>query len=65
MEYLTSETAQKDYAQTNYEYPVNPQVEASDLLKSWGEFTAQDIDLSLLGLYNVEAVKLMNEAGWE
>ena len=65
MEYLTGESAQKDYAQANYEYPVNPNVSASDLLKSWGEFKAQDMDLSLLGQYNVEAVKLMNEAGWE
>jgi iron(III) transport system substrate-binding protein len=65
IEYLTGESAQEDYANANYEYPVNPNVQPSELLQSWGPFIAQDIDLSLLGQYNVDAVKLMNEAGWE
>jgi len=65
LEFLTGEEAQNDYAKANYEYPVNPNVEPSDLLKSWGDFKAQEIDLSKLGELNVEAVKLMNEAGWE
>ncbi len=65
LEYLTSADAQSDYANANYEYPVNPSVEPSELLKSWGEFKAQDIDLSLLGQLNSEAVKLLNEAGWK
>lgn len=65
IEFLTSETAQSDYANANFEYPVNPNVQPSDLLKSWGEFKAQEIDLAKLGEYNSEAVKLMNEAGWK
>jgi len=65
MEFLTGEKAQSDYATANYEYPVNAAVEPSDLLKSWGEFKAQDIDLSLLGQLNADAVRVMNEAGWE
>ncbi len=46
IEFLTSEKAQGTFAEANYEYPVNASVEASDLLKSWGEFKAQDINLS-------------------
>lgn len=65
IEFLTGVSAQKDYADANYEYPVNPLVEPSELLKSFGSFKAQDIDLSLLGDYNDEAVKLFNEAGWQ
>ncbi len=65
MEFLTSEKAQKSFAEANYEYPVNPEVEASDLLKSWGEFKPQNIDLSLLGEYNTQAVKIFNEVGWK
>ena len=65
VEFLTSEKAQSDYASVNYEYPVNQSVEPSELLKSWGEFNTQDIDLSLLGKYNADAVRLMNEVGWK
>lgn len=65
IEYLTGNTAQGIYANANYEYPVNPDVEPSDLLKSWGDFESQVIDLSELGALNIDAVKLMNEAGWE
>lgn len=65
LEFLTGEKAQYDYANANYEYPVNPSVEPSDLLKSWGEFKAQDIDLSLLGEYNQDAVIIFNKVGWK
>lgn len=65
LEYLTGEKAQSDYANANYEYPVNDAVEPSELLQSWGEFSIQDIDLSLLGQYNSDAVKIFNEVGWK
>lgn len=65
LEFLTGEKAQYDYANANYEYPVNASVEPSELLKSWGEFKAQEIDLSVLGALNSHAVKLLNEAGWK
>lgn len=65
MEFLSQEKAQSMFAQANYEYPVNPEVEPSELLKSWGEFKAQDINLSLLGEYNKRAVEIANEIGWK
>lgn len=65
LEFLTGVDAQSDYANANYEYPVNEAVQASELLLSWGEFKAQDIDLSLLGKHNSDAVKILNEIGWK
>ncbi|MGB3367327.1 MAG: Fe(3+) ABC transporter substrate-binding protein [Acidaminobacteraceae bacterium] len=65
VEFLTSEKAQSDYANANYEYPVNPNVEPSELLKSFGDFKAQDIDLSLLGANNESAVKVFGKVGWQ
>lgn len=65
LEFLTDVGAQGDYANANFEYPVNPSVEPSELLKSFGSFTPQNIDLSLLGEYNAEAVKIFNEVGWQ
>jgi len=65
IEYLTSNKAQSEFATANYEYPANPNVEASELLKSWGSFKTQDIDLTTLGINNEKAVKIFNEVGWE
>ncbi|GAB6169843.1 Fe(3+) ABC transporter substrate-binding protein [Clostridium carnis] len=65
MEFLSGEKAQKEFAETNFEYPANPTVEPSELLKSWGDFKAQKINLSLLGEYNAKAVEIMNKVGWK
>lgn len=65
MEFLSSESAQRVYAETNYEYPVNPNVSVSELLLSWGDFKAQTLHLSLLGENNEAAVILANEVGWK
>jgi iron(III) transport system substrate-binding protein len=64
LEFLSGEEAQDDFANVNFEYPVNPRVEANDLLKSWGSFKAQDVNLSVLGEFNAKATMLMNEGGW-
>ncbi|TDT70590.1 iron(III) transport system substrate-binding protein [Hypnocyclicus thermotrophus] len=65
IEFLTSEAAQKDFAEANYEYPVNPNVEASKLVKSWGSFKADTLNLSILGELNENAVKIADRAGWK
>ncbi|MGM8363862.1 Fe(3+) ABC transporter substrate-binding protein [Virgibacillus sp. W0181] len=65
MEFLTTEEAQKVFSGANYEYPVNPAVEPAEVLKSWGEFKEQDIDLTELGENNEDAIKIMNEVGWK
>lgn len=65
MEYLSSVEAQEMFAQANYEYPVNPKVEPSELLSSWGEFKPQDINLSKLGENNTKAYMIFNRVGWK
>lgn len=64
LEFLVSPEAQKWYASVNYEYPVIKGADISDLLKSWGEFKADNLNLSQLGINNVQAVKIMDKAGW-
>lgn len=65
IEFLSTEDIQKQFAESNYEYPVNPNVEPSELLKSWGEFKEQDIKLTELGNHSDAAIKIMNEVGWK
>lgn len=64
IEYLASEDAQRWYGETNNEYPVRADVAPSEILRSWGEFKADTIDLAILGLLNRKAVELTNRAGW-
>jgi iron(III) transport system substrate-binding protein len=65
MEFLVNKDSQKWYAEVNYEYPVVADVEWSDMLKSWGKFKADTLNLSKLGEFNSDAVKLMDRAGWK
>ncbi|MFT6963450.1 MAG: iron(III) transport system substrate-binding protein [Flammeovirgaceae bacterium] len=65
LEYLVSQEAQEVFASTNYEFPVNPNVKPSKLLKSWGTFKADTLDFNKLGELNAEAVKTFDMAGWE
>jgi iron(III) transport system substrate-binding protein len=65
LEFLSAPEAQGTFAEANYEYPVNESVEATELLKSWGEFKEQDIPLSALGTNNSKAILIFNEVGWK
>lgn len=63
--FLTSKEAQKIFAETNYEYPVNPNVMPSELLQSWGAFKEDTLDLSALGRNNKKAVIIFDKVGWK
>lgn len=65
MEFMSDPSAQEQFASVNYEYPVNESVEPNELLQSWGEFKEQDINLSVLGENQQEAIRVFNEAGWK
>ncbi len=65
MEFLSAPKAQSIFAEANYEYPVNPNVEPSKLLQSWGTFKEDTTPLYKLGVYNSDAVKTFNEVNWK
>lgn len=64
LEFLASETAQKEFGTANNEYPTNKNVAPSETLKSWGTFKEDPIELYLLGKYNADAATIMNQVGW-
>jgi len=64
VEFLSSDEQQQWYAASNYEFPVNPNIEASEILQQWGKFKADKLNLNILGEYNAEAVKIMDRANW-
>lgn len=65
IEFLSSESAQGTLANINYEYPVNPNVEHSEILKSWGSFKSDELNLSILGENNQRAVMIFDRVGWK
>jgi len=64
LEFLVSDKAQAWYAEKNFEYPVKVGVKSSDTLKSWGNFKADTLNLSILGKNNPQALMLMDRAHW-
>lgn len=64
IEFLSSDAAQKIYAETVNEYPVKPGVPASEIVASWGEFKADDLPLANLGTYHEQALRIADQAGW-
>ena len=65
LEWLSSEKAQSLFAGLNLEYPVNPSVEPDSLVKTWGEFKQNQINVSKSGELQTEAIKLMDRAGYK
>ena len=65
LEYLVTDKAQEWYSDINYEYAVNPEIKNTAILGKWGVFKYDDLNLSLLGRYNRDAVLLMDRVGWK
>ena len=55
LEFMVGEEAQHIYAAVNYEYPVNPKVEASDLVKSFGDGDIHMDEISLQAVAEARA----------
>lgn len=65
MEYLVSPEAQEIYAEANHEYPIAPGSEPSELVKGWGEFTADDVNLMDLAALRPDAIRLIEEVDFD
>ena len=65
MEFLTSESAQKTYTNTSYEYPANPNVDPNEIVKKWGSFKKDNLDLNQLGVFRNKAIEIFDKSGWK
>lgn len=65
MEWLSSDAAQKIYAETNYEFPVKAGVERSELVNSWGEFTPDTTPLADIAAARATALKIMETVNFD
>ncbi|MEE9320520.1 MAG: Fe(3+) ABC transporter substrate-binding protein [Granulosicoccus sp.] len=65
MEYLTSDEAQRLYADGNNEYPVRADIEPSDLVASWGTFKADTLPLADIAKQRANATRLVDEVDYD
>ncbi len=66
IEFLISDDAQQWYAEKNNEYPVRSNIKVSDTINNWGfPFKQDNLNMSKLGEFNAEAVKIFDRAGWK
>lgn len=65
MEFLSSDVAQKMYAEQNFEYPVNPNVAWSGLVESWGTFKHDTLPLADIAKHRVTASKMADEVDYD
>jgi len=64
LEWLSSATAQGDFAGLNMEYPVNKAVAPDPIVAAWGTFKADDLNVNEAGRLQADAIRLMDRAGY-
>jgi iron(III) transport system substrate-binding protein len=64
IEFLTTQKAQKIYADINYEYPIRTDMRAGALLDSWGNLIADTKSIHQLPLFHQQAKQIIAETNW-
>lgn len=64
LEWLATE-GQQAFVHGNHEYPANPEVEPDSITAGFGEFEPDRLGAAEFGALNDEAVRLMDEVGYE
>lgn len=65
LEFLSSREVQTEFAAANNEFPVVPGTPLPERVQSMaGDFKADTLNLTLLGVHNPAAVRIADEAGW-
>ncbi|MBQ0729487.1 MAG: extracellular solute-binding protein [Oleispira antarctica] len=65
LEFLSAQQAQNLYADLNMEYPVSPDAEPSALVKSWGTFKEDALQLEKIAQYRKQALKLIDKVHFD
>ena len=64
LEFLSQPYAQKLYGSINYEFPVNNKVRKSEILRSWGEFKEDNLDIIKIAERSAESQMMIDRVGW-
>jgi iron(III) transport system substrate-binding protein len=63
LEFLSTVEAQQMFANTSMEFPVNPKAETHPIVRSWGPFKQDDINVASAGEFQAAATRLSDRAG--
>jgi iron(III) transport system substrate-binding protein len=65
LEYLSGLPAQQLFADTSLEYPANPKAEVNAIVKAWGPFKQDDVNIAAAGEFQAAATRLADRAGYK
>ena len=65
IEFLTSPEAQQMFADSNFEYPANPQAGVNPVIRAWGTFKQDDTNVAAAGEFQAAAVRLADRVGYK
>src|SRR5262245_17995304 len=64
-EFLSALEAQQMFADTSMEFPVNPKAELNPIVRGWGPFKHDDVNVASAGEFQAAATKLADRAGYK
>jgi iron(III) transport system substrate-binding protein len=64
LEFLSTVEAQQMFANTSMEFPVNPKAEAHPIVRGWGPFRQDDINVASAGEFQAAATRLSDRVGY-
>jgi iron(III) transport system substrate-binding protein len=65
MRFLAGPAAQSLYAEGNFEYPVNPDVQPSEIVRAWGNFMPDSLPIGDIAKHEKRASELVDEVGFD
>ncbi|MGQ7790957.1 Fe(3+) ABC transporter substrate-binding protein [Faunimonas sp. B44] len=65
MEFLSGDEAQRIYAETNHEYPVEKGIAVSDIVASFGDLKPDTLPLAEIAKHRQEASELVDKVGYD
>ena len=64
LEFLSSTEAQQMFADTSLEFPANPKAEVNPIVRAWGPFRQDDINVASAGEFQAAATRLADRVGY-
>jgi iron(III) transport system substrate-binding protein len=64
LEFLSGLEAQQMFADTSLEFPANPKAEVNAIVKAWGPFKQDDLNVAAAGEFQAAATRLADRAGY-
>jgi iron(III) transport system substrate-binding protein len=65
LEFLSSTEAQQMFADTSLEFPANPKAEVNPIVKAWGPFKQDEINVAAAGEFQAAATRLADRVGYK